>query len=799
VEVKRHAHGLVVALVLVAVSCSGARPRSAGPSSSIASQATTTAVTAAPTTTTTLPPLKVDPNASIVVPVSPAVRIADTRSGGTRLGPNAPFFLPLADVRGYPVGATAALVNVTMINAGGAGEIAVWPDGSTTLPSPSVAVGGAGDTSAQLVLVPLPKSGRLSIIATVDTDAFVDLEGWLVAAPQGSARGRLQPTAPIRVADSAVAIGLPGPLAQGQQLDLDLTSAVRDRTTSAVIVRVGLFDASPLGWVTVWPAGEPQPGVSHVQTPSLGWTATNLVLVPLDSTRHLSVATTAPTGITVDIVGTITGEVGKPEVDGLVVPLDPPATIIAGDVTPPFRNDLTFGAPAQSASSVWTDVRAAHAADAGNVWLYPARTSRSAFDGTPIQADRSTTVTPQLVRVGPGEAVSLAADQHAEVSLTLRAYTVGRPATADASVPAIAATPAGTAPLAAFDAMIESTLASYGLDGGAVAVAKDGRIVYARAYGVRDVATGAPLRIDSRFRWASMTKVMTAATLLQLVQGGGAKLEDRVFELLGDRVPLPPGHDPRLDTITIRDLLSHTSGLRSSPDPFFNEEPGIAEAFGPGGPGRCDQAARWFVSFPMVSDPGQKFDYVNMNFCLAGLIIERLSGESYSDAVRHLTLERRNARLAGTGRSHAFAPNDVVHRTPAVDVPGGGRFMESLGGAGELVGSPVDLVRAVDGFDPTKPGIHLLNDSWYSALTTVQPGGGSWGLGVEVFGPNAFGHSGALDGARGAFVHEANGITWAFVVNGTLKNGRDTLGDSMRRALATVPTWPAWDYGPELP
>jgi D-alanyl-D-alanine carboxypeptidase len=787
------------ACVLGAVSCSGARPRSAGPTSSTIPQGITTAVTSAPTTTTTLPPLKVDANASIVVPVSPAVRIADTRNGGTRLIPGAPFILPLADVRGYPAGATAALVNVTMVNAEGAGEIAVWPDGSTTLPTPSVAVGGAGDTSAQLVLVPLPKSGRISFFASTGTDAFFDLEGWLVASPQGHAGGRLQPTAPIRVADSAVAIGLAGPIAQGQQLDLDLTSAVRDRATSAVIVRVGLFDASPLGWVTMWPAGEPQPAVSHLQTPSLGWTATNLVLVPLDSTRHMSVAATAPTGITVDIVATITGDVGKPEVDGLIVPLDPPTTILAGDVTPPFRNDLTFGAPAQSASSVWTEVRAAHAADAGNVWLYPARTNRSAFDGTPIQADRSTTVTPQLVRVGQGEAVSLAADQHAEVSLTLRAYTVGRPAAADLTVPAIAATAAGTAPIAAFDAVIESTLASYGLDGGAIAVAKDGRIVYARAYGIRDPATAAPMRIDSRFRWASMTKVLTAATLLQLVQAGGAKLDDHVFELLGDRVPLPPGHDLRLDTITIRDLLSHTSGLRSSPDVFFNEEPGVAEAFGAGGPGRCDQAARWFVGLPMIGEPGVKFDYVNMNFCLAGLIIERLSGESYGDAVRHLTLERRNAPLAGTGRSHAFGPNDVVHKTPGVDVPGGGRFMESLGGAGELVGSPVDLVRAVDGLDPSKPGAHLLNDTWYRALTTVQPGGGSWGLGVEVFGPNAFGHSGALDGARGAFVHQADGITWAFVVNGTLKNGRDTLGDSMKRALATVPKWPDWDYGTELP
>jgi D-alanyl-D-alanine carboxypeptidase len=796
----------LVAILVLATACTGARPRTGGStigstssSSTTLPAATTARSTLPPTTTTTLPPLQVDAKASAVVPASPPVRVADTRANNTRLVAGSAVTISLGGSNGIPNNATAVLLNVTITNADAAGEVAVEPEGATTLAVPSVAVGGPGDASAQLVLVALPSSGRVTLYSSVAADAFVDLEGWLVPAPTGRAAGRLQATDPVRVVDSITSVATPGPLRQGGLLDVDLSRALSGGAPSAALLRVSLFDASPLGWVTLWPTSESAPDVSHLQTPSLGWTATNLVLVPLTSSKHISIATTAPTGITVDLIATVTGETAKVALDGLVVPLDPPANVIAGDVIPPFRSDLTFGAPAQSASSVWTDVRAAHAADAGNVWLYPARTSRTQFDGTPIQVDRSTTITPQLVRVGPGEAVSLAADHRTEVSLTLRAYTIGRPSAPDPLVPAVPATPSGTAPIAGFDATIEAMLTSYGLDGGSAAVAKDGRIVYARAYGTRDVSTGGPMRIDSRFRWASMTKVVTAATLLQLVQAGGLQLDDRVFDLLADRLPLPPAHDPRLDTITVRDLLRHTSGLRSSPDPFFNEEPGVANAFGPGGPSSCDKAARWFLDFPMAGDPGGSFSYVNMNFCLAGLVIEELSGEPYGQAVRHLTLERRNARGAGTGRSHAFGANDVAHKTPPLDEPGGGRFMESIGGAGELVGSAVDLVRTIDGLDPTKPGTHLLSAEWYRELTTVQPGGGSWGLGVEVFGPNAFGHSGALDGARGAFVHQADGITWVLVVNGTLKNGRDTLGNAMKQALALVPTWPAWDYGSELP
>ena len=119
----------------------------------------------------------------------------------------------------------------------------------------------------------------------------------------------------------------------------------------------------------------------------------------------------------------------------------------------------------------------------------------------------------------------------------------------------------------------------------------------------------------------------------------------------------------------IRQLLSHTSGFRNSPDVFFNEEPGVAEAFGPGGPTSCLEAARWFVQFPLARDPGTQFEYVNMNYCLAGLIIEQLTGEKLASAITHLTLARRGVTDVVVGRSHLFGPTDVTHRTPAVDVP----------------------------------------------------------------------------------------------------------------------------------
>src|SRR5262249_46397220 len=168
------------------------------------------------------------------------------------------------------------------------------------------------------------------------------------------------------------------------------------------------------------------------------------------------------------------------------------------------------------------------------------------------------------------------------------------------------------------DGVIEQFLRNYGVPGASVAVAKDGRLVYARAYGTTDPATGAPTRVDSRFRYASMSKVVTTALVLQLVQAGQLSLGDPLFSVLPHPVPLPPGADGRLNDITVRELLGHTSGLPAYPDPIFNKG-GVAAP-------TCQAAAEWVVTRGLVSTPGAGFSYVNLNFCLLSLVVEAVTG-----------------------------------------------------------------------------------------------------------------------------------------------------------------------------
>jgi D-alanyl-D-alanine carboxypeptidase len=356
-----------------------------------------------------------------------------------------------------------------------------------------------------------------------------------------------------------------------------------------------------------------------------------------------------------------------------------------------------------------------------------------------------------------------------------------------------APTPTGSASWPNFDGTIEAFLRNYGVDSASVAVAKDGRLVYVHAYGTSDPATGAPTRVDDRFRFASLTKVITTAAILRLVDAGRLDLDAPVLRILGARLPLPAGGDGRWNAVTTRELLGHDSGIPGSPDPFFNE----AAGFAPGGAKTCQEAANWAVGRGLSSNPGTRFAYANMNFCLLGLVVEQVTGKPYLDAVRLLALDPVGAARVATGSTKGRLPGEVSHADTNPDAPGDGWFMESLLGAGSLVGTPTDLVKVLDGLDPSKPGNHLISTSTYGGM--ISPGPGSWGLGVRIFDTGFYGHTGSLASARSMAVHQPDGVTWAITTNGNFGDHGSVLFSVMSRALGTVAAWPAYDLTGDVP
>jgi CubicO group peptidase (beta-lactamase class C family) len=167
-----------------------------------------------------------------------------------------------------------------------------------------------------------------------------------------------------------------------------------------------------------------------------------------------------------------------------------------------------------------------------------------------------------------------------------------------------------------------SPFASTGNLTGAVLVARKGEILFDQAFGMANYEWQIPNSLITRFHIASISKVFTAAAILQLQEQGRLQVSDSIARYLPD---FPQG-----DRITLDNLLTHTSGI-----PDIN---GLADydTFARS-PHTLEQIVAKFAGLPLEFQPGSKAEYSNSNYNLLAIIIEKVSGESYGDYLnRHI-------------------------------------------------------------------------------------------------------------------------------------------------------------------
>jgi len=223
-----------------------------------------------------------------------------------------------------------------------------------------------------------------------------------------------------------------------------------------------------------------------------------------------------------------------------------------------------------------------------------------------------------------------------------------------------------------FDREIQQFMSARKVPGGALAVVKDGRLVYTRGYGWADRENKVPVKPTSLFRIASISKPFTAVAVLKLLEAGKLGLNAHVFELLGlgAGVLLPPGGklDERWKQITVRHLLNHTGGWDrdKSFDPMFRSRQ-IAAAFGVPSPPAPSVIIRYMLGKPLDFDPGTRYAYSNFGFCLLGRVIEKITGSSYESYVREKVLAPIGIKRMRIGASLAEkrAESEVHYYTPS--------------------------------------------------------------------------------------------------------------------------------------
>lgn len=171
------------------------------------------------------------------------------------------------------------------------------------------------------------------------------------------------------------------------------------------------------------------------------------------------------------------------------------------------------------------------------------------------------------------------------------------------------------------DALVERALVDFNIPGIGIGIIKDGEVVIAKGYGIRDIRGDDKVNGDTLFQIASNSKAYTAATIALLVDEGKLDWDDKVTK----HIPEFKMFDPYVTReFTIRDMLSHRSGLPlGAGDLLFFPDP-VAE---------IDDVLNAVAMIPPSSSFRSKYDYDNAMYILAGELVARVAGMPWSDFV----------------------------------------------------------------------------------------------------------------------------------------------------------------------
>ena len=282
---------------------------------------------------------------------------------------------------------------------------------------------------------------------------------------------------------------------------------------------------------------------------------------------------------------------------------------------------------------------------------------------------------------------------------------------------------------------------SYDADApGAVAiVVDDGKVVFEAGRGLADIEKGTPITPDTVFRYASITKQFTAATILQLVAEGDVELDAAVSRYL-------PEYGGEAGKATIRQLLNHTSGIMSYTNiPNFREPENMAS------PKTTAEMMALIAAQEMPAAHGDRMAYNNSAYVLLGAVIERLSGTNWDVAIR----ERIAAPLG-----LASLTSGVYEGGIAAMATGYGKeddqyvaaetiHMSLPHAAGALVGTAGDLATWAQALHSGRVVSAPLYAQMIAPTTLADGDTSPFGFGLsnsEVRGTATIGHSGGIPG-----------------------------------------------------
>jgi CubicO group peptidase (beta-lactamase class C family) len=366
---------------------------------------------------------------------------------------------------------------------------------------------------------------------------------------------------------------------------------------------------------------------------------------------------------------------------------------------------------------------------------------------------------------------------------------------------------------AGIETTVSSFLRKWTIAGASVAIAKDGKLIYAHGFGLADTALKTETQPYSQFRIASISKMVTAVGIMKLQEEGKLSVNDKVFGptgILNDEYYGEP-KDKRVYDITVAELLSHEGGWSQRYGDQMFMPLVVAEKMNMKPPVDTKTILKFALGKKLQYTPGTSKAYSNLGYSVLGLIIEKVTGMSYEEFCMKNILEPLgiyDMRLAGNLPSDR-APFEVSYYEPPYwnlkpSIYGtgemvlscyGGNDIRALGGAGAWLATAPDLMRlllAVDGFD-TRPDI--LSSESIHFMTDNENGFAPVGWKATVL-DGTWWRTGSFPGSAGMMKRQSDGISWVVLFNSSAWNGPEIysyISNMMNKAIAKIEPWPDTD------
>lgn len=338
--------------------------------------------------------------------------------------------------------------------------------------------------------------------------------------------------------------------------------------------------------------------------------------------------------------------------------------------------------------------------------------------------------------------------------------------------------PSGGDGLEQVDDLVYRYMSQQGVPGATLAVSRDGKLVYAQAYGFADSESGERMKTDTRSRISSISKSITAVAIMKLMEEGKLDLDDHVFGddgILGNDFGSQRPYRQYVTDLTIKHCLSHHVGGwgNASNDPTMMRDDLDAQ-----------QLLSYIIDYvPLSNPPGTSYAYSNVGFMILGRVIEKITQKTYEQYVQDEILDP----VGITGME--IGGNTLEERKPGESrYHSAGAYTRNFSrrdANGGWIATATDLVRLFVHVDGIATVPDLLEGTTIQAMTTPPFDYQRYALGFNIDG-STWSHGGSFPGSRSHWIRTGSGVCAAVMVNGDASN----LQTLLENIISAPVEWP---------